>query len=302
VIVPDFTMIACANTVCHAGATPVLVDSDARTWNLDLELAKSRISPRTRAILVVHTYGHPVDVDQIERFAADNGLVVIEDAAEAHGAELRGRRAGSLGTVAAFSFYANKIVTTGEGGMVTTNDESIAVLARELRDHGFSPERHFWHRYRAYNFRMGNLQAAIGLAQTERLGDLLDRRRRGAQWYRDALGAIPGIELPPTEAGHRDANWMFGVLINEEFGTSRDELRRRLAQVGIETRTFFVPIHLQPAYHASQRGRRYPVAERLGSGGLYLPSGPDIGEAEVARVAGAIEQARGHRRALAGSA
>ncbi len=293
VIVPTFTMIASANAVGYVGATAVLVDSDERTWNLDIELVRDRIGPRTRAILIMHTYGHPVDADAIGQLAAENELAVIEDAAEAHGAEYHGRRAGSLGTVAAFSFYANKIVTTGEGGMVTTSDESIAAVARELRDHAFSAERHFWHRYRAYNFRMSNLQAAVGLAQVERLDDLIERRRLAAERYREALGSIPGVALAPTQDGYRDANWMFGILVDDEFGIGRDELRRRLAQSGIETRTFFVPIHLQPAYHASELGRRYPVAERLGRCGLYLPSGPDVGEPEVARVSDAVRRARG---------
>jgi perosamine synthetase len=292
VIVPAFTMIASANAVGYVGATPVLVDTDERTWNLDLELVRDLIGPRTRAILIVHTYGRLVDTDALGRLAQDNGLAVIEDAAEAHGAEFRGRRAGSLGTVAAFSFYGNKILTTGEGGMVTTNDPAIAAVARELRDHAFSPDRHFWHRYRGYNYRMTNLQAAVGLAQLERLDDLVDRRNRTDRLYREALEQTPGLELAPVEAGSRDAHWMFGALVGPDFGITRDELRRRLADCGIETRTFFVPIHLQPAYRKSQGGRRFPVAERLGRDGLYLPSGPEIGEREVARVSKAIAQAR----------
>jgi perosamine synthetase len=292
VIVPTFTMIASPNAIGYVGATPVFVDTDPDTWNLDLSLARDLIGPRTRAIMIVHTYGHPVDADAVRALADANGLVVIEDAAEAHGASFHGRRAGSLGTVGAFSFYGNKIVTTGEGGMVTTSDDAIAAVARELRDHGFSTERHFWHRFRAFNFRISNLQAAVGLAQVERLDELLGRRRRTALLYREALAGIPGLELPPTAPGHDDANWMFGCVVVDEFGLTRDELRRRLAAEAIETRTFFVPIHVQPAYHGSQRGRRFPVAERLGANGLYLPSGPEIGEAEVARVAGAITRAR----------
>jgi perosamine synthetase len=292
VILPTFTMIASPNAVGYVGATPVLVDTDPETWNLDLDLVRNRIGPRTRAIMVMHTYGHPVDADAIEELARENGLAVIEDAAEAHGATFRGRSAGSLGSVAAFSFYGNKIVTTGEGGMVTTNDEAIASVARELRDHGFSAERHFWHRFRAFNFRMSNLQAAIGLAQVERLEELLARRRTMAGLYRAALADVPGLELPPMETGFEDANWMFGCVVGDEFGASRDELRARLAADGIETRTFFVPIHVQPAYGEWFRGRRFPVAERLGATGLYLPSGPSMDEARVARVAAAVARAR----------
>lgn len=230
----------------------------------------------------------------MQRIADGNGLVVIEDAAQAHGAECRGRRVGSLGAAAAFSFYGNKIITTGEGGMVTTSDEALASVARELRDHGFSTERHFWHRFRAFNYRMSNLQAALGLAQVERLDTLLAARRRNARWYRDQLEGITGLALPPERTGMESAYWMFGALVDdEEFGCSRDELRRRLATDGIETRTFFVPLHLQPSYLRDNAGRRHPVAERLGRTGLYLPSGPSLTEADIAYVARAIVRARG---------
>jgi perosamine synthetase len=292
VILPTFTMIASPNAVSYVGATPVLVDTDADTWNLDLGRVRDRIGPRTKAIMIVHTYGHTVDADAIRELADANGLVVIEDAAEAHGARFNGQLAGSLGTVAAFSFYGNKIVTTGEGGMVTTNDARIASIARELRDHGFSRERHFWHRFKAFNFRMSNLQAAVGLAQVERLDELVTIRRETARMYRAGLAGIPGIELPPTEAGHEDANWMFGCVLSEDFGLSRDELRARLAADGIETRTFFVPIHVQPAYADAFAGRRFPTAERLGARGLYLPSGALMREADVARVVDAVARAR----------
>jgi perosamine synthetase len=292
VIVPAFTMIAAANAVGYVGARPVLVDSDARTWNLDLERVTDSIGPRTRAIMVMHTYGHPVDVDPVLQLAAANGLVVLEDAAEAHGGRYHGRLVGSLGTVAAFSFYGNKIITTGEGGMVTTDDDQIAAIARALRDHAFSRERHFWHGFRAFNYRMSNLQAAVGLAQVERLEELLAARRRVARWYREALAGIAGLELAPQDEGYESANWVFGCLIDEAFGCSRDELRRRLAADGIETRTFFVPIHMQPAYLREHAGRRHPVAERLGSTGLYLPSGPTLSEADVAIVADAMRRAQ----------
>jgi perosamine synthetase len=291
VIMPTFTMIAAPNAVHHLGATAVLVDSEPRTWNLDIDRIADRIGPRTRAIMIMHTYGHPVDADAVQRVAQANDLAVVEDAAQAHGADFRGRRVGSLGTVAAFSFYGNKIVTAGEGGMVTTNDEQIAAIARELRDHAFSSERHFWHRFRAYNFRMSNVQAAVGLAQVERLGELLGARRRAAAFYREMLCGIPGIELRSKQPGHESADWMFGLLVGEDLGCSRDELRRRLAAEGIETRTFFLPIHIQPAYLQDHRGRRYPVAERLGGTGLYLPSGPTLREHDISIVADAIRRA-----------
>jgi perosamine synthetase len=291
VIVPAFTMIASANACDYVGATAVLVDTDPATWNLDLQQVRERIGPRTRAILVVHTYGQPADMEAVTALAEANALVVIEDAAEAHGAEDGGRRVGSLGDVAAFSFYGNKIITTGEGGMVTTNDPDIAAIARELRDHAFSPERHFWHRFRAFNYRMGNLQAAIGVAQVERLDDLVAARRAHAARYRDLLADVPGLEFPPDDPQRPSVHWVHGLVFGPEFGTSRDEVRGRLAAGGIETRTFFVPLHLQPAYRADHAGRRHPVAERLGATGLYLPSSPSLSGEDLERVARAVRAA-----------
>ena len=198
-------------------------------------------------------------------------LVVVEDAAEAHGARYDRRPVGSLGDAAAFSFYGNKIVTTGEGGMVTTNDAAIAARARELRALCFSTERHFWHRSVGFNYRMTNLQAAVGLAQTERLADLVERRRHNRERYAAALEDIPGLGLPVERPGVRSVFWMFALTIDAAaFGCNRDELRRRLARQGIETRTFFVPMHIQPAYFRAHRGESYPTAERLGTTGLYL--------------------------------
>ena len=291
VIMPAFTMVATANAASHLGATPVFVDSDAATWNLDTDRVAEAIGPRTRAIVAVHTYGQPVDPAPLRELADRNGLVLIEDAAQAHGGRANGRPIGSLGTAAAFSFYGNKILTTGEGGMVTTNDSHVAAYARELRDHGFAPGRHFWHRLRAFNFRMSNLQAAVGLAQTERLEELVAARRRTAARYVAALVDVPGLERPPVNPGLESLHWMFCVLVGVEFGCSRDALRARLAAEGIETRGFFVPLHLQPAYVGEHRGRRFPVAEDLGRRGLYLPSGPSMSEDDVAYVADAIRRA-----------
>jgi perosamine synthetase len=291
VLMPAFTMISTANAVRYLGASPALVDADPETWNLDVGALAARITPRTRAILPVHIYGHPADMDPIRELADRHGLAVIEDAAEAHGASYRGRPVGSLGDAAAFSFYGNKIVTTGEGGMVTTNDDEVAARARELRDLSFSPERHFWHRSVAFNYRMGNVQAAIGLAQTERLADLVERRLENRRRYVEALSGIAGLGLPVERPEVRNVFWMFGITVGEELGCSRDELRRRLAAAGIETRTFFVPIHVQPAYFDGHRGERYPVAEELCRTGLYLPSGPTLEAADIAYIAREIARA-----------
>lgn len=302
VIIPTFTMIATANAVSYTGASPVLVDAEPETWNLDAGQIERRITPRTRAIVVVHTYGHPVNMDAVGRVASKYGVPVIEDAAEAHGAEYDGRRVGSLGDAATFSFYANKIITTGEGGMVTTNDGEIAAIARRLRDHAFSPERHFWHEYRGFNYRMTNLQAAIGLAQTERFDTLVEARRKNARLYSERLKGVPGLRLPGESAPARSVCWMYGLLVEEAFGPTRDELRARLASQGIETRTFFIPIHLQPIYFERFRGARFPVAEDLCKRGLYLPSGPSLTEADIEFVATQVAEANpnhttlGHKR------
>ena len=291
VIIPTFTMIATANAVAYTGATPILVDAEPDTWNIDPAQIEARITQRTRAIIVVHTYGHPVQIEVIAEIARRHGLHLIEDAAEAHGAEYDGRRVGSLGQVATFSFYANKIITTGEGGMLTTNDPELAAVARRLRDHAFSPERHFWHEYRGFNYRMTNLQAAVGLAQTERLAEIVESRRTNARLYTERLRGLPGLSLPREMAPARSVCWMYGMLVEEDFGCTRDELRRHLADVGIETRTFFIPIHFQPIYFEQFRGERFPIAERLCQRGLYLPSGSSLTLTEIETVTRAVAAA-----------
>jgi perosamine synthetase len=288
VIIPTFTMIATAYAVSYTGAQPVLVDSERNTWNMDVAQIEARITDRTRAIVVVHTYGHPVDMDAVLEIARRHNLYVVEDAAEAHGARYRGRLVGSLGDAAAFSFYANKIITTGEGGMVTTNDPQLAETVRTLRDHAFSKERHFWHKYLGYSFRMTNLQAAIGLAQTEQMDDFVTRRRQNAALYTSLLQDVPGLTLPAEQPWAENVFWMYGMLVEDEFGLTRDELRRCLAEEGIETRTFFIPMHLQPIYYANFNGERYPVAEDLCRRGLYLPSASSLTRQEIEFVVQAV--------------
>jgi perosamine synthetase len=295
VVIPTFTMIATANAVRYTGATPILIDAERETWNLDVTQLERVITPRTRGILLIHTYGHPVDMDPLLQVAERRGLWVVEDAAEAHGARYKGRAIGSLGRAASFSFYANKIITTGEGGMITTNDDELMRVARRLRDHAFSDERHFWHKYLGFNYRMTNLQAAIGLAQTERLDALVEIRRTNAARYTAALSKIPGLTLPVERPWARNVYWMYGLLVKDEFGISRDELRRRLARRGIETRTFFIPIHLQPIYYDHFKGQRYPVAEELCRRGLYLPSGATLTAAEIDYVCEMVREARDQR-------
>jgi perosamine synthetase len=285
VIIPAFTMIAVANTVEYTRARAVLIDAEPRSWNLDPSLVEEKIGPHTKAIIAAHTYGCPADMAALRGLAAAHDLVLIEDAAEAQGARCDGRPAGSLGKVASFSFYANKIITTGEGGMVTTNDRPIAEKARKLRGHAFSDERHFWHEMVGFNYRMTNLQAAVGLAQTERLVQLVERRLENARRYSAALSRIRGLTLPPDPPGRRNVFWMYSILVEEEFGCSRDELRRHLAARGIETRTFFIPIHLQPIYRDRYQDQSYPIAEALCRKGLYLPSGPGLSMASIEFIA-----------------
>jgi perosamine synthetase len=291
VILPTFTMIATPNCVRYTGATPVLVDSETTTWNLDLDQVADAITPKTRAIIPVHTYGHPVDMDALREIGDEHGVWVVEDAAEAHGARYKGRRVGSLGDAACFSFYGNKIITTGEGGMITSNNEELAKLARNLRDHAFSTERHFWHRYVGFNYRMTNLQAAVGVAQTEKLEDYVASRRRNAALYSELLAPIDGITTPPEVGDVENVFWMYGILVDPDaLGLNRNELREALAARGIETRTFFIPIHYQPIYYEAYRGRSFPVAEELGARGLYLPSASSLTTGQVRYVADAVRE------------
>jgi perosamine synthetase len=234
-------------------------------------------------------------MDAVMALAQRHHLYVIEDAAEAHGAEYQGRRVGSLGDVACFSFYANKIITTGEGGMVTSNNREIAATARRLRDHAFSDERHFWHQYRGFSYRMTSLQAAIGVAQTERLGELVTQRRHNAALYEECLRGVPGLTLPQERPGIKNVFWMYGVMLERDFGLGRDDLRQLLARDGIETRSFFVPIHLQPVHFTHYDANLYPVADALCQKGLYLPSSSALTEAEIRYVADAVKAASGSR-------
>lgn len=282
VIMPTFTMIAAANMLRHLGAKPVFVDADPATWVMDAAAIARKITPRTKAIVAIHIYGYPADMDPIARLAKKHHLWLVEDAAEAHGALYKGKKIGSLSDVAAFSFYANKIVTTGEGGMLVTNNKEIASRARILRDHGFSPTARFWHEYAAFNYRMTNLQAAVGVAQMERFDALVAARIQNAKRYNALLKKIPGITLPPETKGVKNVYWMYGILIDEKkFGMSRNQLRGALAERGIETRSFFVPVHLQPVFYDPRGREKYPVSEMLCERGLYLPQSSRLAEGDI---------------------
>jgi perosamine synthetase len=282
VVVPTLTYVASVNTIAYTGATPVFVDVDPVTWNLDPSRLEAAITPRTKAIEVVHLYGHPAEMDPILAIAARHGLPVVEDAAEAHGALYRGRPVGSLGTVGSFSFFGNKIITTGEGGMLVTNDANLAARARHLRGQGVSPVRTYWHDEIGFNYRMTNVAAAIGCAQLERVERTLAAKREIASWYRTRLDGVPGVGLQREAAWASPVHWMNCVLVEPRI---RDPLIAFLAARGIDTRPFFYPAHTLPMYRTDVA---FPVAERLGASGLNLPSWPGLTEEQVDEVSSSL--------------
>lgn len=293
VIVSASTNIATALCVAHNNAIPVPVDSENVTWNLDLDLIEERIAPKTRAIIPVHLYGHPVDMDRLMEIAHKHNLIVIEDAAEAHGATVRGRKVGSFGDLACFSFYANKIITTGEGGMVTTNDEKLAERLRLLRNLAFTTPR-FRHDVLGYNFRMTGYQAAMGVAQVKKIEQIVEEKRRVAHTYNRYLGDIPGLQLPAELDWARNVYWMYAITVQPEFGITRDQLVTKLAEAGIETRTFFCPMNQQPCLQEIPgfRADSLPVADELWTTGLYLPSTHTLTEPDIQLIADVIQAAR----------
>lgn len=290
VILPTFTIIACAMAVVERGAIPVLVDSEPETWNMDVRQIADRITPRTRAIMPVHIYGHPADIEVILDLARTHGLSVIEDAAEVHGAEYKGRRCGSFGDVSTFSFYANKIITTGEGGMLLTDDEALAERCRLHRNLCFQGERRFVHQELGRNFRMTNLQAAVGAAQMERIDQAIAKKRWMGQRYTEHLRDTPGVHLPIERPWAKHVYWVYGVVLDDSVPFDATEFARRLAERGVQTRPFFWPMHEQPVFRQMGlfRAERYPVAERLARRGLYLPSGMALTESQLDRVSTAV--------------
>jgi len=281
VIVPTLTFVATANAVTYCGARPVFVDSEPETWNIDPARVEEKITPRTRGIVAVHLYGHPADMKALRDVAARHSLFLVEDAAEAHGALYEGRRAGSLGDIAAFSFYGNKIVTTGEGGMVTTDDDALAARVRLLRGQGMDPARRYWFPVVGYNYRMTNLSAALGLAQMERAEWHLGRRLAIASKYKEGLRGVGSLtwQAERPRAGH--AYWMFTALLREGGQSRRDEVMARLEARGVETRPVFHPVHLLPPYRDAALGAECPVAERVAATGLSLPTWAGLGGGDV---------------------
>jgi len=292
VIIPTFTIISCAQAVIYAGATPVLVDSEPRTWCMDTAQLKDKITLRTRAIMPVHIYGHPVNMDPVMDLAAKHRLAVIEDAAEAHGAEYRSRRCGSFGLMSCFSFYANKLVTTGEGGMVLTDDSAIAERLRSLRNLCFLPERRFYHEELGFNFRLTNLQASLGVAQIKRMDEIVQKKRWIGEEYTRRLKHIKTIQLPVEEQWARSVYWMYGLVLSSDTGMNAVQFAEKLKVRGIETRPFFLGMHEQPVFHRRNlfKGECYPVAERIARQGLYLPSGIGLTSEQLATVSDVVSE------------
>lgn len=301
VILPTFTIISCALAVISSGGKPVLVDSDPRTWCIETSKIEEKITPRTRAIMPVHIYGHPVDMDPVLELAQKYGLSIIEDAAEVHGAKyLSGRhsgrpewkRCGSFGTLSCFSFYANKLITTGEGGMVLTDDPALAEKSRSLRNLCFQPQRRFYHEELGFNFRLTNLQAAMGLAQVERIEEIIERKRWMGREYTVRLAHIDGLQLPVEESWAQNVYWMYGIVLGKDTGMDAAVFAQKLRDRGIETRPFFLGMHEQPVFH--ERGlflhERYPVAENIARQGLYLPSGLALTEKQLSQVCDAVSE------------
>ena len=302
IVIPTFTIVSCAQAVTYNDCVPVLVDCEADTWCMNVEQVREKVEDnyahgdgRIKAIMPVHIYGHPVDMDPINELAERYGLFVIEDAAEVHGAQyLSGRhskepawkRCGGLGHVSTFSFYANKLITTGEGGMVLTSDASLAETARGFRNLCFLPGRRFYHERLGYNFRMTNLQAALGVAQLERMDEIVAKKRWIGQAYTDRLGDISSLQLSVEKTWARHVYWMYSIVIDEATGINASVLAFRLRGMGVETRPFFLGMHEQPVFHDMGLflNERYPVAERIANQGLYLPSGLTLTESQIDNI------------------
>jgi perosamine synthetase len=292
VILPAFTIISCISQIVRSGATPVLVDSDPLTWNMDVTQIEAKLTPRTKAILVVHTYGLPVDMTPVLDIARRHGLRIIEDAAEMLGQTYRGKPCGSFGDISTFSFYPNKHITTGEGGMIVTDDDELAETCRSLRNLCFQPQKRFVHARLGWNLRMTNLQAALGLAQLERLDEFVERKRAMGARYTELLRSLPGIQLPLGRTEYADnIYWVYGVVLNDDVPFNAEEAMCWLAEAGVGTRPFFWPMHEQPVFKRMGlfQGASYPVAERLARRGFYLPSGVALELLALDRVVLAVE-------------
>lgn len=284
VIMPAFTIICCASAITRVGAIPVLVDAEAETWNMDVSKIEEKITPKTKAIMVVHIYGLPVDMDKVIELAKKYDLKIIEDAAEEIGQQYKGKPIGSFGDISCFSFYPNKHITTGEGGMITTNDFNLADKCRSLRNLCFKPERRFVHDELGYNYRLTNLQAALGLAQLERLDEFVKIKRRNGELYNQLLSNFQEIQLNLPRTDYAESiYWVYGIVLKDEIPFDAFDAIKKLEKAEIGTRPFFWPMHEQPIFQKMGLfiGEAYPVAERIARRGFYLPSGLGITKDQI---------------------
>ena len=291
VILSSSTNIATALSIVHNGAIPVPVDCEEHTWNLDVNLLESIITKKTKAIIPVHLFGHPVDMVELMKIAKKYNLIVIEDCAESHGASYKRKMTGSFGDMGCFSFYANKIITTGEGGMVVTNNKSLYKKLKLLRNLAFEQPR-FKHQYLGFNFRMTGYQAAMGLAQTRKLNNIIKEKRRVAHTYNKYLCDIDGLQLPVENKYYKNVYWVYAVNIKSSFGINRDELMKKLQNEGIETRTFFCSMSDQPCLKKIKgfKNIKTPIASRIWKTGLYLPSSHSLSEKNIKFIANKIKK------------
>jgi perosamine synthetase len=293
VIMPTFTIISCALSVVRRRGIPVLVDAEPDTWCMNIDQVKDRITSKTRAIMPVHMYGHPVDMDPLMELAEKHKLYVIEDAAEVHGAEYKGKKCGSIGHINCFSFYANKIITTGEGGMIVTDDDKLAERARLHRNLCFKEGRRFYHEELGGNYRMTNLQAAVGMAQMERIEEFVEIKRRNGIAYNKYFKDTQCLQKPVEKEWAKNVYWMYGIVLNEATGLTAGDFANRLKEKRIATRPFFLGMHEQPVFHKMGlfKDERYRVSERIARQGLYLPSGLTLTEDELGEVVKAVREA-----------
>ncbi len=293
VIMPTFTIISCAMAVTKLGAVPVLVDSDIHSWNMNVDEIEEKITPKTKAIMIVHLYGLPVDVDKILELAKKYDLKVIEDAAEMHGQTYHGKPCGSFGDISTFSFYPNKHITTGEGGMVVTDDEELAERCRMLRNLCFRKDVRYVHDEISDNYRFTNLQAAVGLAQLERLDEFVERKRAMGKYYTEQLRQLKGLILPVERTEYADnIYWVYGIVLEERVEADNRTMQKLLAEEGIGSRTFFWCMHEQPVYQQAGlfSGERYAQAEYLARKGFYIPSGLALTKEQMDRVVTGLEK------------
>ncbi|MBK9332890.1 MAG: DegT/DnrJ/EryC1/StrS family aminotransferase [Ignavibacteria bacterium] len=293
VIMPSFTIISCASAIIRAGGTPVLTDSDPHTWNMNPDEVRKKITSRTKAIMAVHIYGLPVDMDPVLKIADEYGLKVIEDAAELIGQTYKGKMCGSFGNVSTFSFYPNKHITTGEGGMILTDDAVTAEKCRSLRNLCFKPGKRFVHDELGYNFRMTNLQAALGVAQFEQIDNFMEKKKYIGRRYTEELKEIDCIQIPLEETDYsRNIYWVYGILLKKEAGMNSEEIMKILADRKIGTRPFFYPMHKQPVFKKAGlfNNEEYPVSDYLGDYGFYIPSGLGVTDEQINRVSEQLKE------------